>query len=514
MIKRRNPRWLPFLGAGMCATLLGVAGAQAVPALVHLSGHAETAGGEAVGGEHEVTLVIYDVAVLGEALFTEVHTPVTFTEGRFDVYLGGGESDDELDGAIFAADTPRWLQIAIDGSQLPRVEMGGATYALYAGRAYQADIAEVADNLSVDGIAAVAPAVADHLANDENLSALLRGPEGPAGLEGAQGPDGAAGADGAQGEQGLGGEDGDQGLQGIQGAQGGQGPQGPNGPPGAEGPNGQDGPPGEAGPVGDQGERGDDGPRGPQGPQGPDGQRGPQGADGADGAEGARGDNGDNGDDGQDGGQGQQGPQGADGQDGDDGLSCTVIPGVGFARIECEDGTSAVVNDGADGADEEGGGGCDEDCGAGFICDGGTGTCVWLGIYRGSLAGAQVGRWDFNNGGDVGIPSADTECGARFPGAVTCTFQQLTDAEAASQLNLPLDTDGSNVTSWWANDETADIEHQCSHDNNNEAPWTYQTADQGDTGLRVTVFRSTGVLAAANRVGCNTAGGWVACCNP
>ncbi len=124
---------------------------------------------------------------------------------------------------------------------------------------------------------------------------------------------------------------------------------------------GTQGPPGPEGPPGPQGEQGTQGAQGETGPQGVPGEAGPPGADGIDGApgaDGAPGPKGDKGDTGPAGPPGEQGIQGepgfpgtpgAPGQDGEDGSSCTVVDGDGFATINCEDGTTATVNDGAEG---------------------------------------------------------------------------------------------------------------------------------------------------------------------
>ncbi|MEO2004033.1 MAG: hypothetical protein ABGY41_08020 [Candidatus Poribacteria bacterium] len=101
---------------------------------------------------------------------------------------------------------------------------------------------------------------------------------------------------------------------------------------------------------------------------------------------------------------------------------------------------------------------------------------------------------------------------AAYAGSTACEYADLVAASGLGELINPTDTAAAAVSSWWANDPNADIEQQCSNDNNGEAPWTYATADQGDTGLFVTVTRATGALSAQQEQGCNGTTRWVACC--
>ena len=130
-------------------------------------------------------------------------------------------------------------------------------------------------------------------------------------------------------------------------------------------------------------------------------------------------------------------------------------------------------------------------------------------VYAGSLV-ARNGVWDYGNG-LLGVPSADNACNAAFGGSSACEYGELVVASGRGELVNPTDTAGAAVTSWWANDPNADIEQQCSADPA-EAPWTYGTAHQGDTGLFVTVTRATGALSAQQEQACNGNTRWVACC--
>jgi hypothetical protein len=110
----------------------------------------------------------------------------------------------------------------------------------------------------------------------------------------------------------------------------------------------------------------------------------------------------------------------------------------------------------------------------------------------------------------VGVPGADRACNAAYAGSAACSYADLIRSSGLGQLDDPRDTANAAVTSWWANDINADIEQQCSHDNLNEAPWTYQTADQGDRGLYVNV--ADGALSDPQVATCNGGSHWVACC--
>ena len=85
------------------------------------------------------------------------------------------------------------------------------------------------------------------------------------------------------------------------------------------------------------------------GPRGPQGEQGPEGLQGEQGNKGDKGDKGDPGLPGAPGADGQPGAPGADGADGADGSSCSVTDGDDFATINCDDGSTATVNDGAQG---------------------------------------------------------------------------------------------------------------------------------------------------------------------
>lgn len=94
-------------------------------------------------------------------------------------------------------------------------------------------------------------------------------------------------------------------------------------------------------------QNGQDGLNGSDGAKGDKGETGATGSTGLTGATGAKGDKGDTGATGS---AGANGLNGKDGADGADGKSCKVVSVPKGAQIECEDGTTALIEDGADGA--------------------------------------------------------------------------------------------------------------------------------------------------------------------
>jgi hypothetical protein len=103
------------------------------------------------------------------------------------------------------------------------------------------------------------------------------------------------------------------------------------------------------GDKGDKGDQGLTGATGAQGIQGLKGDKGDKGSTGATGAQGIKGDTGATGAKGDKGDAGANGKDGKDGKDGTNGKSCTVVDTAQGAKLECEDGTVADINDGKDG---------------------------------------------------------------------------------------------------------------------------------------------------------------------
>ncbi len=105
------------------------------------------------------------------------------------------------------------------------------------------------------------------------------------------------------------------------------------------------------------------------------------------------------------------------------------------------------------------------------------------------------------------------ECGKWYPGTRACTYQQLVIVGEHGDLINAIDRTGAAVTSVWAIDHTADGGDECTHANVNQQPWTYQTGDQGDRGLSVSVTRADGTIGGLTQQGCSSSR-HIACCSP
>ncbi len=209
----------------------------------------------------------------GNTVFSELHAPITNSNGLISIEIGGGSPLNGNISSIDWANGPFFIQTETDVD-------GGNNYTITA----------TSQLMSVP--------YALYALNSGSSIPGPQGAQGPTGLTGATGPAGAqgpigltgpAGATGAQGDQGLIGLTGPQGLTGATGPQGVQGPIGLTGPVGATGPQGPiglTGPQGPAGPQGATGSQGLTGLTGPQGPAGQNGATGPQGPIGPQGPQG------------------------------------------------------------------------------------------------------------------------------------------------------------------------------------------------------------------------------------
>jgi hypothetical protein len=140
------------------------------------------------------------------------------------------------------------------------------------------------------------------------------------------------------------------------------------------------------------------------------------------------------------------------------------------------------------------------------------GTCTSTLIYRGSLV-PTTGRWAYN--GVLGLTGADAACNANWPGSKGCSYTKLMAAsmKVPSELVNAVDTNGTAVTSWWVDDPNVG-EGRCTSNADN-APWTYQTADQGHVGKFADLTPATGALGAftmGTLPSCNQTRN-VACCS-
>jgi hypothetical protein len=143
--------------------------------------------------------------------------------------------------------------------------------------------------------------------------------------------------------------------------------------------------------------------------------------------------------------------------------------------------------------------------GTGDACEAPSGT------YAGSLTRTR-GRWLYIPG-MVGLASANTLCGQRFPGSSVCTIAQLQKAAAAGELAGATDFMGTPVTSFWVHRPGAEGARQCVDPSRENIPWTYQTAHIASHGEFVNL--TGGALSDIQLLMDHCQGSrWVACCNP
>ncbi len=212
----------------------------------------------------------------GNSVFSELHAPLTNSNGLISIEIGGGSPINGNINSIDWANGPFFIQTETDID-------GGNNYTI--------------------------TAISQLMSVPYALYALNSGSNIP-GPQGAQGPQGLAGPAGPQGPIGLTGATGQQGPIGLTGPTGATGPQGPIGLTGATGVTGQQGPIGLTGPAGATGPQGPIGLTGATGPQGPIGLTGPAGATGTQGPIGLTGAPGPQGGQGLIGATGPQGPPG------------------------------------------------------------------------------------------------------------------------------------------------------------------------------------------------------------
>ena len=132
----------------LCAVLLSVSTAFAVPTKLAQQGRLLDGEGEALEGTHALRFALYDADVDGTEVWTEDHA-AAFDAGYYSVELG---SFAPLDDLIFA-EGPLWLELAVDGEALsPRQEIVSVPYALRATAAEHLEGGSVdAQEIAVDG---------------------------------------------------------------------------------------------------------------------------------------------------------------------------------------------------------------------------------------------------------------------------------------------------------------------------------------------------------------------------
>jgi Collagen triple helix repeat (20 copies) len=300
-----------LLAVAACA-LLGSAGAQTAPNLLHFQARLNLNTGAPLNGTHNLRVAIYGTPTGGAALWQETQS-VTALNGVVNTLLGGTTI---LPTNLFdGADLYMGLKVDTDPEMTPRNRIASTPYARAAADVPNADINP--NSVTINGTPVI-----DSSGQWIGSPTGLVGPQGPIGPAGPQGTQGTQGTQGNPGPAGATGAQGPQGDPGTPGATGSIGPQGPagatgaQGDPGAAGAQGPQGDPGVAGAQGPQGDPGVAGAQGDPGPAGPQGSQGPQGDPGSPGATGATGPQGVQGDPGVQGPQGVQGVPGATGPQG------------------------------------------------------------------------------------------------------------------------------------------------------------------------------------------------------
>ncbi len=177
---RQYPLWIGGWAA-IAALGLWPAGALAVPAQLNVQGVLFDETGEPLEGATTATFRLYDAAGAGAPVW-EPAAPldVLCEAGVFNALVPAATEGAEVDAlaAAFTAGEPRWLGIApAGGAELsPRIPVVSVAYALVAGKAAVAEVAELARGLDCAGCVpatALDPAVqAAFLAYDGSASGL------------------------------------------------------------------------------------------------------------------------------------------------------------------------------------------------------------------------------------------------------------------------------------------------------------------------------------------------------
>lgn len=151
-----------------------------------------------VTGQHQVTLTIYDAATDGNALFTETHSSVNFSDAGIFTVVIGGATPGGIPSAVGFEDV-RWLGVAISGfnggNEIPRLRFHGSPYSIVSGaaqvadssrvafRAEQADRADRADN--ADNADSARAAFRADMAIEAETALVAKAIEAPLSLENA-----------------------------------------------------------------------------------------------------------------------------------------------------------------------------------------------------------------------------------------------------------------------------------------------------------------------------------------
>ena len=136
-----------------------IVSAQIASPTINYQGRAQDADGNAVTGERQIILTIYDAATGGTALFSETHPTVLFSNaGAFTVVIGGATPGGIPSTIEF--DKPRWIGVTIsgfnNGNELPRLRFHGSPYSFVSNFAFDADSSRTANSADRANAAAFA----------------------------------------------------------------------------------------------------------------------------------------------------------------------------------------------------------------------------------------------------------------------------------------------------------------------------------------------------------------------
>ena len=143
-------------------------------------------------------------------------------------------------------------------------------------------------------------------------------------------------------------------------------------------------------------------------------------------------------------------------------------------------------------------------------------TTFTPGIKLQGVLPPSSGRFNYNL--SLGLPGANAFCNTNFPGTHVCTYTELQTAESDGDLDGAKDINGGTVTSFWAIDNTHNVQVQCIDDTlgGSNLNWEYATAHTGTAGEKVNLTNGTGVLGPLmsgfpDNVFC-AGSSWVGCC--
>jgi len=143
-------------------------------------------------------------------------------------------------------------------------------------------------------------------------------------------------------------------------------------------------------------------------------------------------------------------------------------------------------------------------------------TGTTLGSVLKAVLPSTSGRFNYNL--SLGLPGADAACNLVAPGSHHCTYAELQAAETAGDLVGIKDTNNVTVTSFWAIDNSHNVQVQCIDDTvgGSNQNWEYATAHTGTAGEKVNLTNGTGVLGPLmsgfpDNVFC-AGSSWVGCC--